>query len=227
VTAVEQYRRDFATYMSLPGAERCRLQMYPRLEDKTASTPLDAYYFRQDTWAFKRIVDLKPSSIVDVGSTALLVGILAQMFPTTSIDIRPIPVSLPGLTCRQGSITNLPFKDASVELLSSLCVIEHIGLGRYGDKLDPLGSIKACKEISRVLKPGGHFIMSTQVSHTPALCFNAHRIFTQAQVLDMLPAFSVTDEAFFFPRPGNAEDIEALTGFRFCFWCVDLVKESA
>ena len=74
--------------------------------------------------------------MVDVGSTALLVGIISQCIPTISIDVRPLPVSLPGLICKYGTITDLPFEDATVEFLSSMCVIEHVGLGRYGDTID-------------------------------------------------------------------------------------------
>ena len=43
-----------------------------------------------------------------------------------------------------------PFGDRSVPSLSCLHVVEHVGLGRYGDPLDPQGSIKAMRELQRV-----------------------------------------------------------------------------
>ena len=219
-----EYHREHAAYMKLPGAEKVVIQ-YPRLGEKTSVTHVDGYCFRQDAWAFKRIVEIQPKNVVDVGSAASLVGIISQLFPTTSFDIRPISVSLPNLTCKRASITSLPIADNSVELLCSLCVIEHIGLGRYGDKLDPLGSIKAFREVSRVVKPGGHFIMSVPISHTSMLCFNAHRIFTKPQVLVALSEFSLMEEVFFYPRPGTEQQLVRLRGRRFCLWCADLVKE--
>jgi len=220
---MEEYRREYIAYMKLPGAEKGGIR-YPCLGQKTAVTHVDGFCFRQDTWAFKRIVEIHPKSVVDVGSTALLVGIISRLFPTTSFDIRPLPVSLPNLTCRRASITNLPVADGSVELLCSLCVIEHVGLGRYGDKLDPYGSIKAFKEVSRVVEPGGHFIISVPISHTSMLCFNAHRIFTKSQVLAALPEFSVVEEAFFYPNPGTEQVLTRLKGSLFCLWCADLIK---
>ena len=220
-----QFQQDYEEYKKMPGAET-NVRMYPQLGQRTPKTHVDLFYFYQDTWAFKRIVELRPKSVVDVGSTALLVGCIAQMFPTISIDVRPLGVRLAGLTCKKASILDLPFADSSVELLSSLCVIEHIGLGRYDELLDPLGSVKALKEVARVLQPGGHFIMSTNVSHKSGLCFNAHRIFTKPQVLAMLPGFSIVKEAFFFPQPNSEKRINGLGDLRFfCVWCVDLVKQ--
>jgi hypothetical protein len=33
-------------------------------------------------------------------------------------------------------------------------VVEHVGLGRYGDALDPKGDARACAELARVLAQG-------------------------------------------------------------------------
>jgi len=222
---MEEYHRDYVAYMKLPGAEKGGIP-YPRLGEKTSTTRVDGYYFRQDTWAFKRVLEIRPKSMVDIGSAALLVGIFSMLCPTTSFDVRPINVSLPNLDCRKASIINLPLADNSVDLLSNLCVLEHIGLGRYGDKLDPLGSVKALKEISRVLRPGGHFLLGTNISHTFMLRFNAHRIFTKHQILAELPKFSIVEEIFLFPGFGTEEMVVKLQGTQFCVWCVDLIKKT-
>jgi hypothetical protein len=34
-------------------------------------------------------------------------------------------------------------------------VVEHIGLGRYGEPMDEQGDLKAIEELKRVLAPGG------------------------------------------------------------------------
>ena len=54
-----------------------------------------------------------------------------------------------------GDATSLPYKNNSVKALSSLSVIEHIGLGRYGDEVDYNGMQKAIDEIKRVLAFNG------------------------------------------------------------------------
>ena len=214
---------DLVKYHGMPGCES-RISLWPCLDDKTPVTVFDKYYFYQDTWAARKIFEIQPKSLVDSGSTALLVGIISQFVPTISVDVRPLPISLPGLTCMCASIKELPFKNHTIELLSSMCVIEHVGLGRYGDTLDTQGSIKAFKEVSRVIKPGGHFLFSVPLSHTSGLSFNAHRVFNKQQVLGCLQDFSLKDELFLFPHPGSEAEIAKLQNFQYCIWCANLVK---
>jgi SAM-dependent methyltransferase len=217
------YRRDLVRYLHIHGHEE-RINLFPCLDDGTSETPLDKHYFYQDTWAARKIFEIAPKRVVDVGSTALLVGIISQFVPTISVDVRPLPVSLPGLTCKNASITDLPFEDSSVELMSSMCVIEHIGLGRYGDELDTQGSNKAFREVSRVLARDGHFLFSVPLSHVPGVSFNAHRIFSKQQVQALLPDFVLQEEQFLFPEPGSEADVARLQGFQFCVWCAHMVK---
>jgi SAM-dependent methyltransferase len=54
-------------------------------------------------------------------------------------------------------------------------VAEHVGLGRYGDPLDPEGTEKALRELMRVLAPGGQLLLSIPVGRE-RVCFNAERI---------------------------------------------------
>jgi hypothetical protein len=55
-------------------------------------------------------------------------------------------------------------------------VIEHIGLGRYGEALDPDGDLKAIRELVRVLAAGGNLLVVVPVGR-PRIQFNAHRIY--------------------------------------------------
>ena len=116
---------------------------YPCLDDATSTTPIDASYYYQDAWAFEKIVQARPAKHVDVGSHHKFVSLLSKVVDTTMVDLRPLPVPLESLKFEEGSILELPFADASQPSVSSLCVVEHIGLGRYGDPLDPEGTVKA------------------------------------------------------------------------------------
>lgn len=218
-----QYLHDLETYMAMPNHET-KVGLWPCLDDKTAVTHFEQYYFYQDTWAAKKVFEIEPDCLVDVGSTALLVGILSQRYLTISVDIRPLPVTLPNLECKKGTILDLPFLDNSVELLTSLCVIEHIGLGRYGDPLDTEGSKKAFREISRVVRPGGHVLISLPLSHTSFLLYNAHRVFERSDVLCSISDFKLVEELYLYPRPGSAMDIHKLVDFQYCVWCAHFMK---
>lgn len=189
--------RDLRRYRSMPGAESIRwIDLYPCLYDRCPTTPLDLNYFLQDTWAARKIFEARPKFHVDIGSTALLVGILAQFTRVCSVDIRPLNVEVPGLEVRPGSIVALPFEDGSLESVSSLCVIEHIGLGRYGDPLDPRGTDRAAEELQRVLSPGGNLYISVPISRRPRVFFNAHRSFRHEDILAKFSTLALREAVF-------------------------------
>jgi SAM-dependent methyltransferase len=157
------------------------------------------HYFLQDIWAARYVRDCHVTHIVDVGSR--LDGYIAHLLTfcrVTYVDIRPLDILVENLEFIGGNITSLPFDAASVPWLSSLHVIEHIGLGRYGDPVDPEGHRKAAKEMQRVLAPGGTLILSTVLGEE-RLCFDAHRIFDFKTVHSMfeglaLQTFSLIDD---------------------------------
>jgi SAM-dependent methyltransferase len=207
------YSDDLAAYRGLADA-REQIVPWRCMDERTAATPIDLWYFYQDTWAFRRVMEARPAWLLDVGSTALLVGILAQVLPVTSVDVRPLLVTLPGLTCTWGTITALPFPTGTVPMATSLSVIEHIGLGRYGDELDPCGSERACKELQRVLAPGGRLLLSVPVADDPVTLFNAHRLLSIAQVRAWLDGCALVDSM-------------TIQGEGMTVWCGEFVKGGA
>lgn len=147
---------------------------------------LDSHYFLQDLWAAKNISAIKPARHYDVGSR--IDGFVAHVListPVTYVDLRPLAVDVEELSFQQGSILALPFTSESIHSLSCLHVIEHIGLGRYGDPVDPAGYQKALCELSRVLAPGGTLLLGTPVGREK-LCFDAHRVFDPKTIVDGL-----------------------------------------
>jgi SAM-dependent methyltransferase len=195
--------RDWFRYSRLEGAEKIRLgETYPLLHEKTATTSIDPHYFYQDAWAFRKIMRSGAPAHVDVGSRIDFVGFLSAITEVTFIDIRPLTAKLENLTSKKGSILSLPYADDSVPSLSCLHVAEHIGLGRYGDPLDPHGTEKGCRELARVLAPGGNLYFALPVGQ-PRLCFNGHRIHAPEQILGYFSSLKlvelsgITDEVEF------------------------------
>jgi SAM-dependent methyltransferase len=181
-----EYLSDLRKYRSLSKNERVPLSdVYPILHDKRSSHPFDRHYFYQDWWAFGKVARAKPKEHVDVGSNLVYACLLSNVVPVKYVDLRALEASIPTLKFVQGDILNLPFPDNSIESLSCLHVIEHIGLGRYSDRLDPDGSRKACKELARVLAPGGSLYLGLPVGHE-RVCFNAHRVHSPRTVLSYL-----------------------------------------
>ena len=62
------------------------------------------------------------------------------------------------------------------DVIISYSSIEHSGLGRYGDPLDPNGDLKAINDIYNNLKENGLLILSVPIGKD-ALVWNCHRIY--------------------------------------------------
>jgi hypothetical protein len=215
IQAFVGFSREWSTYRTLPRNPSFTLMtsdLYPRLFDNTQGTPVDPVYFYQDAWCAKKIFEMKPTHHVDVASHLPTIGIISQFVPTTMVDIRPPTVALPELSFVQGSLLHLPFNTDSILSLSSICVIEHVGLGRYGDALDQFGSEKSVRELTRVLAKNGNLYISVPVDTENKVYFNAHRAFTRAYILDLCKSLSLIEEKYVY---GNTvyDSFDALKGF--------------
>jgi SAM-dependent methyltransferase len=176
--------RDWIKYSTDKNAEKIHIaDTFPCLHDKKDVAPFDRHYFYQDIWAYKKILKSGCKYHVDVGSRTDFVGLLTAVTKVTAIDIRPLNVNLENFESKRGSILQMPFESDSVSSLSCLHVAEHIGLGRYGDSIDPLGTEKAAKELKRILAANGNLFFSLPMGR-PRLCFNGHRIHSSRQILD-------------------------------------------
>lgn len=200
-----RYLRHWREFSGRAGAAAPRLaDSYPCLGDWTRTTPFDAHYFYQGAWLARRVATRQPARHVDVGSSALTLSVLSATTETLHIDYRPLDAQLAGLRCEAGDLLDLNIADGSIDSLSCLHVIEHVGLGRYGDPIDPAGSRKAA-QLVRVLAPGGRLYVSTPVGRE-RICFNAHCVFAPETVAAMfaplrLEAFALVDDAGAFRDP--------------------------
>ena len=180
-----RYISDWLRYRRLPNHEPVALMdSFPCISDWSTYTPFDPHYFYQAAWLARRLAETAPKSHVDVGSSISLIAVIGAYIPTVFVDYRPLKASIKGLYSVAGDSLALPFSDNQLSSLSCLHVIEHIGLGRYGDPLNPNGTHFAAMELVRVLSPGGRLFLSTPVGRA-RIQFNAQRIFAPSTVLAM------------------------------------------
>lgn len=67
--------------------------------------------------------------------------------------------------------------------LSSLHAVEHFGLGRYGDRIDPTACFTAMRSLQRVVRKGGRLYFSVPIGKKDSVYFNSHRIFSLSTIL--------------------------------------------
>jgi SAM-dependent methyltransferase len=176
------------------------LYILPFIFDRDpAAHTFDKHYTYMDRWAFRHLQQQKPTDHVDVGSSIRFLSMATTVTQVQYVDIRPITLDFDNFACVKGDILKLPFADNSIASISCLHVAEHIGLGRYGDPLDVEGTKKACKELQRVLVPGGKLYFALPVGKA-AVYFNAHRVHDPRTILEYfsglhLEEFAVIDDA--------------------------------
>ena len=190
IRGIPSFLRDLFVYMFRSKTWLINMDLYPILDEKTKFTGVDYHYLYQQLWVFNHVNKRKPKDHYDVSSTYQMSGYLAGITHAHFIDLRPIKADIDNLDLLEGDIEHLPFKDNSLESVSCLHVIEHIGLGRYGDKLDVNGPEVACKELARVIKPGGILYLSTPIGRE-RICFNAHHVWNPFTILKYFKDFEL------------------------------------
>lgn len=180
------YAHEFYKFWRLSGGENGRLQCrwrdrLPVMLDNTTTTSFDRHYVYHCAWAVRVLSQLRPERHVDISSSLYFASIVSAFIPIDFYDYRPSALSLSCLNTGKADLISLHFPDRSIPSISCMHVVEHIGLGRYGDSIDPDGDLKAISELQRVLAVGGSLLYVVPVGR-PRVCFNAHRIYSYHQV---------------------------------------------
>lgn len=187
----------------------------PCLNDKSVETGFDAHYIYHTAWATRIL--LQRSEVqkdhIDISSSISFVTQLSAFMAVKFYDFRPAKLTLSNLECGQADLLKLPFEDHSIESLSCMHVVEHVGLGRYGDQFDPEGDLKAIAELKRVLTVGGRLLFVVPVGKSARIQYNAHRIYRYDQVVSyfedyILENFSYIDDAGNFIESASSLDVE-------------------
>lgn len=146
-------------------------------------------YFWQDLLVARGIFATGPRRHVDVGSRVDgFVAHVASFRTIEVLDVRPISTHIPGVVFKQAdlmqgdSLSDLGM--GYCDSLSCLHAIEHFGLGRYGDPIDPAGHERGIANMALLLQSGGTFYLSTPIGRE-RVEFNANRVFDPASIISL------------------------------------------
>lgn len=193
--AMREYHRDKRLYNNLLADDIFMIDdkdCIPVISDKYMEAgSIDIHYFLQDIYMARKVIQFGEKDHYDIGSR--VDGFISHLLVSDSIksvtmlDIRPLSVSIPKLNFIQTDATTLDgIPDNSIRSLSSLHAIEHFGLGRYGDPIDPDAWKKALIAVQKKLARGGRFFLSVPIGVKDKVCFNAHRIFSPETIMNSL-----------------------------------------
>lgn len=213
-----QFRRYYRDRRAFKAKGGQIAEDYPILTDFTSNAGSGTgQYFHQDLLVAQFVHDARPARHLDIGSR--IDGFVAHVatFRTIEvIDIRPMPPSIHAnirysvLDLMDGDISGFGQADS----VSCLHAIEHFGLGRYGDPLDPDGHKKGFANITKLVAAGGHLYISMPISRTTQVQFNSQRMFAPRDIFgwgDAIDGFTLirfdwVDERGDLQPAGTVED---------------------
>jgi hypothetical protein len=148
-------------------------------------------YFKQDLLVAQKVFVDNPANHVDVGSR--IDGFVAHVASFRSIeviDIRNSRRNIPGVVFTQANMMSSEIvkimdvdEQGYCDSISCLHAIEHFGLGRYGDPLNPLGYQLGIQNLSKLLSMGGILYLSTPIGDE-RIEFNANWVFNPKTIID-------------------------------------------
>jgi hypothetical protein len=188
-----EFIREFRLFKARNESDRFSIDWFDRdpcLDDKIPSQDFDRHHLLHTAWAARILAQLKPLEHVDISSFLYFNTLVSAFIPIRFYDLHPPKLELNGLKVEKADLTDLPFPNNSIRSLSSMHVLEHIGLGRYGDPIDPQADLKAIVELKRVLAQGGHLLLVVPIGK-PKVIFNARRIYGYQQIISYFYPFQL------------------------------------
>ena len=188
---------------------------FPQLLDRNQKGgTAKGHYFHQDLLVASRIFLNKPIHHVDVGSRVDgFVAHVASFREIEVFDIREIDAEVRNIKFTQLDIMAplaVEYQNYCMSL-SCLHALEHFGLGRYGDKVDPDGYLTGLDNMVAMVKRGGTFYLSVPVG-PQRIEFDAHRVFSVAYIDELFKARGLQIEQFsFVDDSGNLHENVPLT----------------
>jgi len=191
-------------------------------------------YFHQDLHVARRVFINSPRKHLDVGSRVDgFVAHVASFREIVVADIRTVSARIPNVSFVRADLMKSPPQDLwnFCDSLSCLHAIEHFGLGRYGDPINPGGHLVGLHNLSALLQAGGKFYFSFPIGRQ-RIEFNAHRVFDLRYMLDSLTRIYQIDQFSYVNDRGDfsenvglaAADVEENFGCQFGLGLFEMTK---
>lgn len=204
-----RYVRDLYSFRS---SYNGRIVLTPCLHDwHEEGGTTKSEYFWQDLLVAKMIFLANPKIHVDIGSRVDgFVAHIASFREIEVFDVRPITTHIPGVIFKQADFMKpLEGMVDYCDSLSCLHALEHFGLGRYGDPIDPQGFERGFGNMASLLKEGGIFYLSVPIG-IDRVEFNANRVFDPRVIISLAARNSLKLSVLTVVHQDGSVDVSAM-----------------
>jgi SAM-dependent methyltransferase len=149
------------------------LDRFPRLKSRLADTARGILrkVFDPEMVSTERIIEYPfvfqhlpevAGPVLDLGccSSQVSLALASRGFPVIGVDFNPYPYRHPNFHAVRGDAMQLPFRPGTFAAVLAISMIEHVGIGHYGDPLAQSGDQAVIYEIARTLKPRGKALIT-------------------------------------------------------------------
>lgn len=159
------------------------------------------HYGAIDTWLYLALqkYNIKDKEICILGSADQGYGpwyecmALNHGARVTVVDYNKITYEYPDIKFYEISeIKNLLKTGYKFDCLLSVSSIEHDGLGRYGDPINPDADLETMNTLRSYLKPNGLFFITVPIG-LDRLCYNTHRVYGPHRLPKLLEHWFILD----------------------------------
>jgi len=186
ICAFPRFIRFLKSYIEFKKHYKGKVEIKPCLHDFNKSAgDIKNEYFWQDLLAAQIVLQKNPKSILDIGSRIDgFVAHIASSRQLTLMDVRPIKNEIKNVNFLQMDLMQDVKSEELFEVITCLHVLEHFGLGRYNDAINPSGYIVGLNNIFKLMEEGGSFILATPAGR-PRVEFNANMIFSPFDIIQI------------------------------------------
>lgn len=153
--------------------------------------------------------------VLDVGCchSRLPIALASRGHQVVGLDFQSYVFRHPCLQAIRGDLTSLPFAPASFDAVVAVSVIEHIGIGHYGEPEAATGDRHAVRQLARILKRNGRLILTVpfgvSLTNHWMRVYDSHRLTTLCEpvMIDTIE-FAVARSGIW--RPSSREEAQTV-----------------
>ncbi len=156
------------------------------------------YYGTTDTWLYQALAKYPIA-----GKSVLIIGSVTPWYEAICLEFggKPTVLEYNKIQCEDKRITYaLPSQlKGTFDCCFCISSVEHDGLGRYGDPINPAGDIEFMKRLKKLIKPDGTVFLAVPIG-IDTLTWNACRIYGEHRLPLLLKEWKLIAAIGYVPQ---------------------------